>query len=80
MNQFPCATGTPRTAGYLTAKRLPELTDRDSRLSIQIQHVAIRCWHATITATPGHADHMIPMVDLGVFGSRKRQRLPPTWS
>jgi hypothetical protein len=51
--------------------RLSELTDRDGRLSTRIEHVAIRRWHATITATTCLTDRMIPTVDLGVFRSRK---------
>jgi len=54
--------------------RLLELTDRDGRLSVQIRHVAVRRWHATITAmrpNTGIVDDTIPIVDLGVFRSRK---------
>lgn len=50
------------------------LTNRYGRLSTQIDHVAFRRWHATITATrpDSHlADEMIPIVDLGVFRSGK---------
>ena len=54
--------------------RLYEMTDREGRLSTQLEHVAIRRWHATITAmrpaTRG-SDKMIPTIDLGVFHSRK---------
>jgi len=51
--------------------RLHELTDRDGRLSTQIEHVTIGRWHATITANTRPADRMIPTVALGVFRSRK---------
>ena len=54
--------------------RLHELTDFDGRLSTQLDHVAIRRWHATITARrpdTGITDDMIPTIDLGVFRSRR---------
>ena len=54
--------------------RLHELTARDGRPSTRLEHVAIRRWHATITARRPDtrlADEMIPTVDLGVFRSRK---------
>ena len=57
--------------------RLLELSDRDGRLLTQVEHVAIRRWHATITAVRPDtrlADEMIPTVDLGVFRSRKAAR------
>jgi hypothetical protein len=57
--------------------RLLELSDRDGRLLTQVERVASRRWHATITAVrPGTrvADEMIPTVDLGVFRSRKAAR------
>ena len=50
------------------------MTDRDGRLSTQLDHVAIRRWHATITARrpdTGLGVDMIPIIDLGVFRSRK---------
>ncbi len=54
--------------------RLHVLTDREGRLTTQIEHVAMRRWHATITATRPNthlADQTIPTLDLGVFRSRK---------
>ena len=60
---------------------LHELTSRDGRLSTQIDHVAFRHWHATITAMRPHshlADEMIPTVDLGAFRSRKAAKAAAT--
>ena len=52
----------------------PRVTDRDGRLSAQLDHVAIRRWHATITAKPpdtGLGVGMIPPLTSAVFRSRK---------
>jgi hypothetical protein len=57
--------------------RLLEVCDRDGRLLTQVEHVAIRRWHATITAMRPEtrlADETIPTIDLGVFRSRKAAR------
>jgi hypothetical protein len=59
------------------------VTDRDGRLSTQLDHVAIRWWHATITAKPpdtGLGVGMIPTIDRGrvpLTEGRTRRRMPP---
>jgi hypothetical protein len=53
---------------------LNKLIERNGRLSIHIEHVGLRRWHPTITAMRPDSrlvDERIPIVDLGVFRTRK---------
>ena len=73
LGRQPCPEVPATNPSVISRNAAPRVTDRDGRLSTQLDHAAIRWWHATITAKPPYNGLGVdmPTIDLGRIRSRK---------